>query len=39
MLAQSRVLRTSVQRVAPVKLVGKPVQGKSEAGSKSEAFI
>lgn len=38
-LAQSQVLRTSVRRVAPVKLVGKPVQGKSEAGSKLEPFI
>lgn len=30
---------TSGQRVAPVKAEGKPVQGKSKAGSNSEAFI
>jgi len=38
-LTHSRVLHTSAQGVAPVKLVGKPVQCRSEAGSKSEAFI
>lgn len=32
-------LVSSGQRVAPMKVEGKPVQGKSKAGSNSEAFI